>query len=87
MELNLKTIVRSLSLLSLAFIPASGRVRTLYRALADVNSLCGEKLYQNLGYWKDDPDSLDMAAEADKMQATLNGIYHERIGLLGFFNF
>ena len=64
MELNLKTIVRSLSLLSLAFIPASGRVRTLYRALADVNSLCGEKLYQNLGYWKDDPDSLDMAAEA-----------------------
>src|SRR5262245_36617013 len=64
MELNLKTIVRSLSLLSLAFIPASGRVRTLYRALADVNSLCGEKLYQNLGYWKDDPDNLDSAAEA-----------------------
>jgi cyclopropane fatty-acyl-phospholipid synthase-like methyltransferase len=64
MELNLKTIVRSLSLLSLAFIPVSGRVRTLYRALADVNSLCGEKLYQNLGYWKDGPDSLDVAAEA-----------------------
>jgi hypothetical protein len=64
MELNLKTVVRSLSLLSLAFIPASGRVRTLYRALADVNSLCAEKLYQNLGYWKDGPDSLDRAAEA-----------------------
>ena len=64
MELNLKTVVRSLSLLSLAFIPASGRVRTLYRALADVNSLCAEKLYQNLGYWKDGPDSLDLAAEA-----------------------
>ena len=68
--LNLKTIVQSLSLIRLAFIPVSGSVRTLYRALADVNSLCSEKLYQNLGYWKaapdspDSPDSLDMAAEA-----------------------
>ncbi len=64
MESNLKTIVQSLSLISLAFIPVSGRVRTLYRALADVNSLCREKLYQNLGYWKERPDSLDTAAEA-----------------------
>jgi cyclopropane fatty-acyl-phospholipid synthase-like methyltransferase len=64
MGLNLKNILRSLRLLSLAFIPASGRVRTLYRALADVNSLCREKLYQNLGYWKDCPDGLDAAAEA-----------------------
>ncbi len=76
LELNLKTIVQSLSLIGLAFIPLSGRVRTLYRALADVNSLCREKLYQNLGYWKvepdspdrpdrpDRPDSMDMAAEA-----------------------
>ena len=60
--MNLKTIMRSLSLLSLVFIPVSGRVRTLYRALADVNSLCGEKLYQNLGYWKDGPDSLVVIA-------------------------
>jgi hypothetical protein len=64
MELNLKTVAQSLSLLGLAFIPVSGRVRTLYRALADVNSLCREKLYQNLGYWKDGPGCLDMAAEA-----------------------
>ena len=64
MGLNLKTVAQSLSLLSLAFIPVSGRVRTLYRALADVNSLCREKLYQNLGYWKDGPGCLDMAAEA-----------------------
>ncbi|HEV2665373.1 MAG TPA: methyltransferase domain-containing protein, partial [Blastocatellia bacterium] len=62
--MNLKTIAQSLSLIRLAFIPVSGSVRTLYRALADVNSLCGEKLYQNLGYWKDGPDSMDMAAEA-----------------------
>jgi cyclopropane fatty-acyl-phospholipid synthase-like methyltransferase len=64
MGLNLKNNLRSLRLLSLAIIPASGRVRTLYRALADGNSLCREKLYQNLGYWKDCPDGLDAAAEA-----------------------
>jgi hypothetical protein len=42
----LKTIVQSLSLGSLALLPVSGRVRTLYRALGDENSLCREKLYQ-----------------------------------------
>jgi cyclopropane fatty-acyl-phospholipid synthase-like methyltransferase len=55
---------QSLALLSLALVPAPGRVETLYRALADRNSLCREKLYLNLGYWRDDPPDLDAAAEA-----------------------
>ena len=59
-----KTLTQSLTLLSLAFLPWPGRVRALYRALSDRNSLCREKLYLNLGYWKDRAADLDAAAEA-----------------------
>lgn len=58
-----KTLAQSFTLLRLAMLPAGG-ARVLYRALADTNSLCREKLYMNLGYWRDDPASLDEAGEA-----------------------
>jgi hypothetical protein len=52
-----------LTLLSMAMFPALGRVRTLYRALGDNNSLCEKRRYLNLGYWDDGEQTLDGAAE------------------------
>lgn len=54
---------QSFALVSMALLPALGRVRMLYRALGDNNSLCESHHYQNLGYWDDGADSLDAAAE------------------------
>jgi ubiquinone/menaquinone biosynthesis C-methylase UbiE len=55
--------LQSLALLGMAIVPAQGRVRTLYRALSDNNSLCESRRYQNLGYWDDGEETLDGAAE------------------------
>lgn len=54
----------SLRLLSLAFLPFQGRVRALYGALGEGNSLCREKQYLNLGYWGTGAQDLDGAADA-----------------------
>ncbi|HXG65459.1 MAG TPA: methyltransferase domain-containing protein [Blastocatellia bacterium] len=81
-----RSLTQSLTLFSLAFLPLSGRVRTLYRALADHNSLCREKLYQNLGYWKDNPPDLDAAAEAmaDLLAVTARLSQNDRVLDAGF---
>ena len=47
----------------MAMFPALGRVRTLYRALGDNDSLCEKRRYLNLGYWDDGEQTLDGAAE------------------------
>ena len=60
----MKTLSQSMRLLSLAFLPFQGRVRTLYSALADGNSLCHDARYLNLGYWKHGAKTLDEAAAA-----------------------
>src|SRR4029453_6715855 len=59
----LSSPLQSISLLGMAIIPGQGRVRTLYRALSDNNSLCESRRYQNLGYWDDGEETLDGAAE------------------------
>ncbi len=55
--------LQSITLLSMALLPAMGRVRTLYRALGCNNSLCESRQYLNLGFWDHGVDSLDVAAE------------------------
>lgn len=62
--MSFKSLAQSLRFLCLAFIPLGGRVETLYRTLSDTNSLCREKLYLNLGYWRDNPSNLDAAAQS-----------------------
>ncbi len=58
----MNSISQSFKLLSLAFLPFQGRVRELYTALADTNSLCDEARYLNLGYWKNGAKTLDEAS-------------------------
>lgn len=58
-----RSALQSLTLAGMAMIPVQGRVRTLYRALSDNNSLCESRRYQNLGYWDEGEQTLDAAAE------------------------
>lgn len=60
----MNTLSQSFRLLSLAFLPFQGRVRELYTALADSNSLCNEARYLNLGYWRSGAKTLDEASQA-----------------------
>ena len=59
----MNSLLRSLTLLSLFFIPAKTQVRKLYAGLSDNNSLCHEKYYMNLGYWAKAPKRLDEAGD------------------------
>ncbi len=63
MKQRFTQLKKSLSFISLAFFPKQGRVTALYNALSHNNSLCEDKLYLNLGYWKDSPEGMDLAGD------------------------